>query len=458
MSFSPLRRGRWTHRAALLSCVSVAAGLLVVGPARALPSYAQQVGVACAQCHTVAFGPALTQFGREFKLNGYTLGSQKSVPLSAMLVGSFNQTAGDVPGGAAPHFGDNDNFAVNELSGFFGGRITDHVGGFAQVTYSGVDRATAWDNLDLRFADNFKLGERSVLYGFSLNNNPTTQDLWNSTPGWGYPYTGSDLAPAPSAAPLIDGGIAQQVLGLTAYAELDDWLYLEAGGYRQLGDRLLDNLGLDQPGQLDHVRGTAPYWRVVLQKEIGQHYVSGGLFGLSTTLYPGNDRSAGTNSYTDWGYDATYQYTDGVNNAVTAQLTYIREDQRLRASAALDESTRVGNSLDEFKLNLQYGFRQTYVASVGYFDTTGKRNPSLYAPSPIDGSASGRPDSRGYVLEADWVPWGKLTSPGQPWMNLRLGVQYTSYDRFNGGDRNYDGFGRNASDNNTLYVFAWLAI
>ena len=62
------------------------------------------------------------------------------------------------------------------------------------------------------------------------------------------------------------------------------------------------------------------------------------------------------------------------------------------------------------------------------------------------------------MLQADWVPWGKLQSPAQPWMNLRLGVQYTAYDKFNGGDRNYDGFGRNASDNNTLYVFAWLAI
>jgi hypothetical protein len=43
-------------------------------------------------------------------------------------------------------------------------------------------------------------------------------------------------------------------------------------------------------------------------------------------------------------------------------------------------------------------------------------------------------------------------------MNLRLGVQYTMYDKFNGGDHNYDGFGRSANDNDTLYLFAWLAI
>jgi len=36
-------------------------------------------------------------------------------------------------------------------------------------------------------------------------------------------------------------------------------------------------------------------------------------------------------------------------------------------------------------------------------------------------------------------------------------VQYTAYGRFNGASKNYDGFGRNASDNNTLFIYTWLA-
>jgi hypothetical protein len=56
------------------------------------------------------------------------------------------------------------------------------------------------------------------------------------------------------------------------------------------------------------------------------------------------------------------------------------------------------------------------------------------------------------------VPWGKVTSTGQPWMNARLGLQYTGYSKFNGSDNNYDGFGRSAGDNDTLYMFVWLAI
>ena len=39
-----------------------------------------------------------------------------------------------------------------------------------------------------------------------------------------------------------------------------------------------------------------------------------------------------------------------------------------------------------------------------------------------------------------------------PWQNLQLAAQYTGYTRFNGGTTNYDGSGRNASANNTIYL------
>ncbi|MBS0552116.1 MAG: cytochrome C, partial [Proteobacteria bacterium] len=46
---------------------------------------------------------------------------------------------------------------------------------------------------------------------------------------------------------------------------------------------------------------------------------------------------------------------------------------------------------------------------------------------------------------------------GAPWANLRLGLQYTMFDKFNGARRNYDGSGRDAKDNNTLFLFAWTS-
>ena len=72
-------------------------------------------------------------------------------------------------------------------------------------------------------------------------------------------------------------------------------------------------------------------------------------------------------------------------------------------------------------------------------------------------SASGSPTTGGYTLRFKWVPFGKIGSFASPWFNLRLGAQYTGYWRFNGGSSNYDGFGRSASDNNSLFVYAWLA-
>ena len=68
-----------------------------------------------------------------------------------------------------------------------------------------------------------------------------------------------------------------------------------------------------------------------------------------------------------------------------------------------------------------------------------------------------RGGSNSFVIEADWVPFGKAESWGRPLANLKLGIQYTIYTVFNGGGRNYDGFGRNAGDNNTLFLYAWLA-
>jgi hypothetical protein len=40
---------------------------------------------------------------------------------------------------------------------------------------------------------------------------------------------------------------------------------------------------------------------------------------------------------------------------------------------------------------------------------------------------------------------------------VRVGAQYWAYNRFNGASSNYDGFGRNARDNNTLFVYVWGA-
>ena len=89
---------------------------------------------------------------------------------------------------------------------------------------------------------------------------------------------------------------------------------------------------------------------------------------------------------------------------------------------------------------------------MGAFDTWGSQDELLYA-----GSRTFRPDSSGVLLQLDGTPWGDGNSPLGKRFNMRVGIQYTAYLSFDGAGRNFDGFSRNASDNNTLRVFSWIA-
>src|SRR5271169_2256622 len=78
--------------------------------ALAVPSFASQTGKPCAACHTLAYGPALTAYGRQFKLNAYTFdGGEQPVPVAVMAQGGFSHTDVAVPGSAPAGFADNNN-------------------------------------------------------------------------------------------------------------------------------------------------------------------------------------------------------------------------------------------------------------------------------------------------------------------------------------------------------------
>src|SRR5579859_2108951 len=70
----------------LYLALPIGLGQVLVRPARAVPSFAQQTGEPCVTCHIGAFGPQLTAVGRAFKLNGYVLndGNDHFPPLALM--------------------------------------------------------------------------------------------------------------------------------------------------------------------------------------------------------------------------------------------------------------------------------------------------------------------------------------------------------------------------------------
>jgi hypothetical protein len=419
-------------------------------PALGVPSFAVQTGQPCAACHVGGFGPQLTPFGRTFKMSGYTMRTTGfNLPVSAMAVASYVKTKQDQA--PAPGFGANDNVALDQISLFVAGGLGKHIGAFVQTTYDGVAKAWHWDNLDVRAVTTTTIKGAPVVLGVSLNNAPTVQDAFNTLPAWSYPYTSSALAPSPGAAPLV-GQLAQNTLGLTAYAWINSQVYVEAGGYRSPGANFLTRLGGDplSPGKID---GVAPYARLAYQKNFGDRNFEVGAFYLQADLFPGRDETTGlTDGYTDLGLDASYQVFAANKSVLTVNGRYTHEAQNLRASQALDLAAHADNALQDVRADASWYWRDVIGFTAGGFNTWGSRDDVLYGAN-----RTLRPDSTGLTVQIDGTPFGAGGSPLGPRFNMRVGVQYTAYLRFDGAASDYDGLGHNASDNNTVRVFGWIA-
>jgi hypothetical protein len=181
-----------------------------------------------------------------------------------------------------------------------------------------------------------------------------------------------------------------------------------------------------------------------------------GTFGLDVKMQP-DPAVPDTDHYTDVALDATYQYTPEGPGAILVNASLIHEKQQLNATFNGGGSDNATNHLNALEVDASYAFRQTWSAGLGLFDISGGRDLTRYGAAALSGSNNGSPDTRGYTAQFECVPLGKMQSWGRPWVNLRVGLQYTGYLRFNGGTSNYDGFGRSASQNNSLFLFSWMA-
>jgi hypothetical protein len=509
-----LSRSHKNCRLLLAAAVLVLTGYLTIGfapSAQALPSFARQTGQPCGTCHTDF--PALTPYGRRFKLLGYTAGggqfrttpfssdagtnaraeldklrgyakaidapatgdSREYVPpVSMMAIVGYTHTQGPTVAPPTDPYQANDNVVLTPFSGFFGGAITNDIGAFAQVTYSAPDPLSAltgtpadqfkhtwaWDNTDVRFARTASIGPLDLVYGITANNNPTVQDLWNTTPAWSFPYAVSSLAGTPAAATMIEGGFAARVGGVGAYTSINDLLYLEFSAYKTLGFNQQNSLGINPFDGLGLMGGVAPYWRIALEPHWGRHSLMVGTFGMYSDVHPWVDPSfvTGTTAvmplsdkFTDVGFDAQYQY-QGDNYWLTLRGSYIREFQRLDASFADFAAANPTNLLNSLKLqaSFAYGGDNRVVFTGQYFNIWGTADANLFGTDPLTGLAM-TPNSDGWIAEIAYIPFGLSKSFGWPWFNARIGLQYTFYNKFNGTTVG-------AHDNNTLFLHAWFAM
>ncbi len=423
----------------------------------ALPSFSRQTGQECAACHIGGFGPQLTAYGIQFKLGGYTASDGQSghVPLSAMAVGSWTHTKENQTGPAGPNDGTNNNWSLQEASLFVAGAISEHIGSFVQSTWSDIDKKNTLDNADVRYATQLPLFGADSIVGISINNNPTVQDAFNSVPAWRFPYMASELVPEAATSTLLEGGLEHQVIGASAYTYWNNAIYAEIGAYRSLSRSALEKLNIgDDAGGLAR---TAPYLRVAYFKNNNTSAYSIGVVGLDAALKL--DRQSGpTDKYRDIGIDGSYQYLGNREHIVALNGSYIHEHRDLNASFANGDAADNSGNVNSLNLSASYYYQQSYGLTLAYFATNGSRDSGLYAFGDADtGSNNGKPDTAGTMIQADWTPFGKEDSWQAPNVNLRVGVQYVAYSKFNGAVHNYDGYGRAASDNNTLYFFTWLA-
>lgn len=428
------RYGFWKGVAA---GVLTLAALTVAATAEAVPSFARQTGMPCSACHTVF--PELTAFGRNFKLNGYTMtgtpqvsqdksgnsGAAVSIdsgaPLSVMLQVGLTHLAKAEDGTQ-----NNDVQFPQQLSLFYAGRISQSLGAFVQLTYDQPSAQVNWDNTDVRYADSTSLGDKPVTYGLTLNNNPTVQDLWNSLPAWGYPYLASGSAPTPVAAPVI-GQLGQDVAGLGAYALYDNMIYGELSFYRST------HQGQAKPDttSTNTIQGSAPYARLAWQRSFDSgDYLMLGLNGMSLSRYPVGITGP-VDKYVDRTVDAQYEHPMA-SGMLVFHASYTGEKQTLDASMPGFDPT-----LHTLKVDGEYHWGNSVTTTLAYWGTTGTEGDYSTTYGYV-----GSPDNSGWIGEVSYLAW----------QNTRLSLQYTAYRKFDGLDPAV----RSPSNNNTAFLQAWM--
>ena len=454
----PGRRGLARRASVFLSALAVIVAALLAFPqaAKAVPSFARQTGQPCATCHTAY--PELTPYGRRFKLSGYTLqgGDSSLPPIAAMVMPTFTHTEAALdPGSQPPGTQTNNNLAVQQVTGFYAGRVYGDLGAFIQVTDSPIGNTNTLflDATDVRYVKSGTLFGQTAWFGIDVNNTPTVEDVWNTTPAFSFPEISTIFAAFSPPLTHLESGWGQQVAGAGGYMFWNDMFYADLTGYMAIPKSGLMALG-EPIG--DGLSGVAPYWRLAMEPHWGDNYWEVGTFGMYGQVVPGYVGEFGTDNLLDVGFDSQYQY-DGDRYSVTVKLTDIMEWQKLNSSFAQGNSSNLDNRLNSFKANASFVWDHTYSVTAGYFDVSGTSDMGLYGANSFNNS----PNGRGLIFDVAYLPF----SHGSPWpystYNARIGISYTRYLELFGGTNNFDGSGlggtHNASGNNALFLYAWLA-
>jgi hypothetical protein len=488
--------------------------MLAAPPARAVPPFARQTGLACEACHTMP--PELTAFGRRFKLSGYTLTTRPplvndvddhkkntlwltdlpGIAVLAQIGYDHYDRAPPDTGAPYPAHAQSDTFQFpDQFSLVYAGAVTDKVGAWLQLTYNGQGGSVGVDNIDIRYSDH--TFDNKWLWGVTANNYVTFQDVWNGFGSYAIPnfntvtlWSGG-VGGAGLSGPIINSFGPGIVAGVGAYGFYNDSLYFELSAYHSSfaggGTPTTDstNLGVNG-GALDRF---APYARVAYEYDWGYHSATIGATGMYVNWIPSNGYisaqqtlaanaaavAAGTpgtppytpsqtfnpgavNRYTDLSVDWQYQY-NGQHNifGFLGHLVHERQQNSDQLTAATFSGLQGGpiysnatDTLTQFQATAEYFRDRRYGGLVSFTRTTGTTDV-------LANGGDGSPANQFEVFELDYVPW----------LNFRFILQYNAYqvvannqnpfNLANGRFPNSPGFPNvKASDNNTWVLGLWM--
>jgi iron:rusticyanin reductase len=467
----------WPLRPARLGAVATflfgaSALMLVPTRAAAVASFARQTGLACEACHIVP--PELTPFGRRFKLNGYTLTTRPplvsdiddykkntvwlvDIPgISLLVQATYNHYDKAPPDSVAPYpaHAQSDNVQFpQQISFMYAGAISDHVGTFLQVSYLQPAGTFGLDNTDIRYSDH--TANNDGVWGVTLNDNPSVQDVWNTNPaGYGIPGFSTQTlwsAPVIAGASLrvpIMSELAEVSAGLGGYVWYKDSVYLELTGYKAAKAGSVstteDSSNLSIGGGT--LVGVAPYWRAGYEYDWGYNSAFIGTTGMYAEFEPyefsGQTINPGyVNRYTDISGDWQYQY-NGEHNTFAFLGHYTHETQANSPDLVPTYFTNSTDHLNEFQVTGEY-FRDRHFGTIVSFRRTTGTNDVAF------NGGTGSPTNQYEVFELDYLPW----------FNFRFILQYNVYQVV---DNNQNPFflrawpHPQAAANNTFVFGLWM--
>ncbi len=196
-------------------------------------------------------------------------------------------------------------------------------------------------------------------------------------------------------------------------------------------------------------------------REWGAHNLMVGTSGMIADVYDDPlDTSDPTSvhHFRDIGVDAQYQYLLDPH-AVTVQLAYMRDTHRVPAFLAdqpVDSTSTASRSPNTNTSDHDERVPREDAATSTPRSTAAASRSSTRPARPTPRSTTRRRCSAtcGQSRRSAAGPPKSFVTPVQ---YLRIGLQYTMYDRYNGASHNYDGAGRNASDNDSLFLYFWGA-